>query len=158
MPTHPWLIDTILKTQGLHCACGEKEDEGGARLWAEPEAGTQPRERSGLAGRKPGARGWGWCTGAGLGPPRIVLRLAGAAGPGPERFPGMVSKGLLRLVSSVNRRRMKLLLGIALFAYAACECVRGGREPIHSRAAGSGRCGRAAGCSGPGTGSQLPRG
>lgn len=54
------------------------------------------------------------------------------------RFPGMVSKGLLRLVSSVNRRRMKLLLGIALFAYAACECVHGGREPIHSRAAGSG--------------------
>ncbi|MCV4655839.1 hypothetical protein OFM13_31365, partial [Escherichia coli] len=32
---------------------------------------------------------------------------------------GMVSKGLLRLVSSVNRRKMKLLLGIALFAYAA---------------------------------------
>ncbi|XP_063122705.1 UDP-glucuronic acid decarboxylase 1 isoform X2 [Rattus norvegicus] len=31
----------------------------------------------------------------------------------------MVSKGLLRLVSSVNRRKMKLLLGIALFAYAA---------------------------------------
>ncbi|XP_036023432.1 UDP-glucuronic acid decarboxylase 1 isoform X3 [Onychomys torridus] len=31
----------------------------------------------------------------------------------------MVSKGLLRLISSVNRRRMKLLLGIALLAYAA---------------------------------------
>ncbi|XP_060225960.1 UDP-glucuronic acid decarboxylase 1 isoform X2 [Meriones unguiculatus] len=31
----------------------------------------------------------------------------------------MVSKGLLRLVSSVNRRRMKLLLAIALLAYAA---------------------------------------
>lgn len=65
----------------------------------------------------------------------------------------MVSKGLLRLVSSVNRRRMKLLLAIALLAYAACECMRGGREPIHSRAAaGSGLCGRVAGCAGPGVG------
>uniref|UniRef100_D6RIQ1 UDP-glucuronate decarboxylase 1 n=1 Tax=Mus musculus TaxID=10090 RepID=D6RIQ1_MOUSE len=35
----------------------------------------------------------------------------------------MVSKGLLRLVSSVNRRRMKLLLGIALFAYAASDVL-----------------------------------
>ncbi|XP_019483959.1 PREDICTED: UDP-glucuronic acid decarboxylase 1 [Hipposideros armiger] len=35
----------------------------------------------------------------------------------------MVSKALLRLVSAVNRRRMKLLLGIALFAYVACECA-----------------------------------
>ncbi|XP_054441828.1 UDP-glucuronic acid decarboxylase 1 isoform X3 [Pteronotus mesoamericanus] len=31
----------------------------------------------------------------------------------------MVSKALLRLVSAVNRRRMKLLLGIALLAYVA---------------------------------------
>uniref|UniRef100_A0A8C9AJT0 UDP-glucuronic acid decarboxylase 1 n=1 Tax=Prolemur simus TaxID=1328070 RepID=A0A8C9AJT0_PROSS len=33
----------------------------------------------------------------------------------------MVSKALLRLVSAVNRRRMKLLLGIALLAYVACD-------------------------------------
>lgn len=127
------------------------EEAGGAWLWAGLEAGTEPRERSGSAGRKRSARGRGGRTGAGLGPPRIVPRLAGAAGPGPVRFPGMVSKGLLRLVSSVNRRRMKLLLAIALLAYAACECTRGGREPIHSRAAaGSRLCGRVAGCVGPG--------
>lgn len=114
-------------------------------MWAEQEAGKEPRERSGSAGRKRSARGRGGRAGAGLGPPRIVQRLAGAAGPGPVWFPGMVSKGLLRLISSVNRRRMKLLLGIALLAYAACECARGGREPIHSRAAGSGRCGRPSG-------------
>ncbi|KAK2092978.1 hypothetical protein P7K49_029507 [Saguinus oedipus] len=35
----------------------------------------------------------------------------------------MVSKALLRLVSAVNRRRMKLLLGIALLAYVACAWV-----------------------------------
>lgn len=37
----------------------------------------------------------------------------------------MVNKALLRLVSAVNRRRMKLLLGIALLAYLACECAAG---------------------------------
>lgn len=117
--------------------------------------GTEPRERSGAAGRKPGARGRGWRVGAGLRPPRIVQRLPGAAGPCPVRFPGMVSKGLLRLVSSVNRRRMKLLLAIALLAYAACECAHGGRESIHSRAAGSGRCGRAQSVQGREPGSRF---
>ncbi|XP_039696015.1 UDP-glucuronic acid decarboxylase 1 [Pteropus medius] len=33
----------------------------------------------------------------------------------------MVNKALQRLVSAVNRRRMKLLLGIALIAYVACD-------------------------------------
>lgn len=46
---------------------------------------------------------------------------APTAGPWTGGFPGMVSKTLLRLVSAVNRRRMKLLLGIALLAYVACE-------------------------------------
>nr|BAG65609.1 unnamed protein product [Homo sapiens] len=38
----------------------------------------------------------------------------------------MVSKALLRLVSAVNRRRMKLLLGIALLAYVAWLAKRVG--------------------------------
>lgn len=97
-------------------------------MWAGSEARTEPRKRSGPAGRKPGERGrgsgcWALCSGW---PVRPVW------------FLGMVSKGLLRLFSSVNRRKMKLLLGIALLAYAACECECRGREPIHSRAAGSG--------------------
>lgn len=106
----------------------------------------QEAERAG-AGR---ARGGGARAAAHCAP-------AGRRGrPGPVRFPGMVSKGLLRLVSSVNRRRMKLLLAIALLAYAACECTRGGREPIHSRAAaGSRLCGRVAGCAGPVAGSSA---
>lgn len=37
----------------------EKEDEGGSQLWAEPEAGTQPRKRGDLAGRKLGSAGVG---------------------------------------------------------------------------------------------------
>ena len=35
----------------------------------------------------------------------------------------MLSQALLRLASAVSRRRMKLLLGIALLAYVACECA-----------------------------------
>lgn len=36
--------------------------------------------------------------------------------------PGMVSKGpLLRLLTAINRRRMKLLTGLAFVAYVACE-------------------------------------
>lgn len=55
----------------------------------------------------------------------------GASGPPPpprsesggrSARPGMLSQPLLRLVSAVSRRRMKLLLGIALLAYVACEC------------------------------------
>lgn len=35
---------------------------------------------------------------------------------------GMVSKGpLLRLLTAINRRRMKLLMGLAFVAYVACE-------------------------------------
>lgn len=35
---------------------------------------------------------------------------------------GMVSKGpLLRLLTAINRRRMKLLVGLACIAYVACE-------------------------------------
>lgn len=35
---------------------------------------------------------------------------------------GMVSKGpLLRLLTAINRRRMKLLMGLAFLAYVACE-------------------------------------
>lgn len=35
---------------------------------------------------------------------------------------GMVSKGpLLRLLTAINRRRMKLLMGLAFVAYVACK-------------------------------------
>jgi len=37
---------------------------------------------------------------------------------------GMVSKGpLLRLLTAINRRRMKLLVGLACIAYVAGECA-----------------------------------
>lgn len=40
---------------------------------------------------------------------------------------GMVSKGpLLRLLTAINRRRMKLLMGLAFVAYVACEWAGGG--------------------------------
>lgn len=57
----------------------------------------------------------------GLGrPQRFVLWLAKPVGQArTSAVPGHGEQGAGRLVSSVNRRRMKLLLGIALFAYAA---------------------------------------
>lgn len=66
-------------------------------------------------------------------PPRIVKQAGPARqGTGPARLPGMVSKALLRLVSAVNRRRMKLLLGLALLAYVACECAPAPAGEPHS--------------------------
>lgn len=107
---------------------GRWEGEGGR------EAGAESRVRSCSVSRKPGSQGRGLKGGWGRGfpgplpppPPRIV-QLAGprAGEPWTGVLPGMVSKALLRLVSAVNRRRMKLLLGIALLAYLACECAPG---------------------------------
>lgn len=82
--------------------------------------------RSGSSRRKPGARRRGLAGGRGGALWAAVAAAhcaagAPAAGPWTGGFPGMVSKTLLRLVSAVNRRRMKLLLGIALLAYVACE-------------------------------------
>lgn len=68
-----------------------------------------------------------------LPPPRIVQQAGPrAAGPWTGAPLGMVSKALQRLVSAVNRRRMKLLLGIALIAYVACECAQAACGEPHS--------------------------
>lgn len=82
--------------------------------------------RSGSSRRKPNARRRGLAGGRGRGSlgrccRRAVCSGRPAAGPCTGGFPGMVSKTLVRLASAVNRRRMKLLLGIALLAYVACE-------------------------------------
>lgn len=80
-----------------------------------------------LRGRFPGSPG-----GAGRAEPsravggRARAREPGgvAGGAGARRCVplGMVSKGpVLRLVTAINRRRMKLLMGLAFVAYAACE-------------------------------------
>lgn len=74
------------------------------------EAGRRGRPGAGLS-RAAAATAVAHCAAGG---PR-------ASGPGTDGLLGMVSKALLRLVSAVNRRRMKLLLGIALLAYVACE-------------------------------------
>ncbi|KAK2092981.1 hypothetical protein P7K49_029510 [Saguinus oedipus] len=86
---------------------------------AEPEEWVEVRLRGDPAGRKPGARRRGRAA-AGGGDIQAAVAAAVARprrGPGPARLTGMVSKALLRLVSAVNRRRMKLLLGIDLLAY-----------------------------------------
>lgn len=133
VPALPVLIDTILKNTGTTLRRKGGRRGGGRGAGVGGVGGLDRAAQAQWPSRQEAGR-----AGAGLGLLRFVQRLAGAAGPRPVRFLGMVSKGLLRLVSSVNRRRMKLLLGIALLAYAACECERRGREPIHSRAAGSG--------------------
>lgn len=137
--------------------------------------------RSGSVSRKPGARGRGLEGDWGRGspgppllplpplplpppplPPRIVQQAGpGAAGPWTAALPGMVSKALLRLVSAVNRKRMKLLLGIALLAYVACECAPlagGGASFIPGRGDGKARgaAGSARPRGGPAAGSPSP--
>jgi hypothetical protein len=66
-----------------------------------------------------GEKEWGEGAGTqerGLGCGALCCGWADPAGSRPLRFQGMVSKGLQSLVSSVNRRRMKLLLSITLLA------------------------------------------
>uniref|UniRef100_A0A8D0REI6 UDP-glucuronate decarboxylase 1 n=1 Tax=Sus scrofa TaxID=9823 RepID=A0A8D0REI6_PIG len=65
--------------------------------------------RTGPTGRK---RAWGGASGPPPPPPRTEPS-------GRSARPGMLSQALLRLASAVSRRRMKLLLGIALLAYVA---------------------------------------
>lgn len=109
-----------------HCACGKKSNRG-REVGAEPQAGAELRVRKDPADRKPGVRGRGRAGGGGGAFPgrcrRALCRRRAPARqrPGRARLLGMVSKALLRLVSAVNRKTMKLLLGIALLAYVACE-------------------------------------
>lgn len=85
-------------------------------------------------GRRTAPAEWGGANAEhARGPRRQEARAGrgGASGPPPpprsesggrSARPGMLSQPLLRLASAVSRRRMKLLLGIALLAYVACEC------------------------------------
>lgn len=115
-----------------NCACGERR-RGAGRGEAREEAGQRRGRACAVvrpAGNRRRGRG-GACGGGGALRGRrrrrrcaLCSRRAPARqGPGPARPPGMVSKALLRLVSAVSRRRMKLLLSVALLAYVACECA-----------------------------------
>lgn len=80
-------------------------------------------------------RGWRAAVGGASGAAAAAHCAAGGSPRGRARTgapPGMLSKALQRLGSAVHRRRMKLLLGIALVAYVACECAPAAAGEPHS--------------------------
>lgn len=117
---HPGLSATTRSPTGL------RSHPPGATIRhpaASPLPSPQPRGACAMTavGRQSGGRGRR-ARGA---PLRLRGRFPGS-GAEPGRAgcvpPGMVSKGpLLRLLTAINRRRMKLLTGLAFVAYVACE-------------------------------------